>query len=185
MLAPLRIPSLPAAPAAAVSRLLDGQPLATTVNTDQWDGYAADRRRVLDALVAQGRSNTVFLTGDIHSTWALQVPYSATDPLSPPVAAEFVCTSVTSDNFDELLHVPPRTASLTIEAAFRALNPHVQHVELDSHGPSVVSVTPSAVQMDWFYVAQRADPASAVSYAASFLTRLGDPRVVPAPGPIG
>ena len=185
MLSPLRIPSLPAAPAAAVSRLLDGQPLVTTVNTDQWDGYAADRGLVLDALVAQGRSNTVFLTGDIHSSWAIQVPYSATDPLSPPVAAEFVCTSVTSDNFDELLHVPPRTASLQIEAAFRALNPHVQYVELDSHGPSVLEVTPTSAQMDWYYVANRADPATAVSYAASFLTRLGDPRVVRAAGPVG
>jgi len=113
------------------------------------------------------------------------VPSDPADPLWPPVAEEFVTTSITSDNFDELLHVPPRTASLAVEAAFRALNPHVQWVELDSHGPSVLEVTPSTVQMDWYYVANRADPATSLSLGASFLTHLGDPHVVAAPKPIG
>ena len=185
MFAPLKVPVLPPAHATVVSRMLADQPQATTVNTDQWDGYAADRRVLVDAIRAQGRSNSVFLTGDIHSTWALNVPSDPADPLSPPVAAEFVTTSITSDNFDELLHVPPRTASLAVEAAFRALNPHVQWVELDSHGPSVLEVTPSTVQMDWYYVANRADPATSLSLGASFLTHLGDPHVVAAPKPIG
>jgi alkaline phosphatase D len=184
MLSPLTVPALPTASAAAFSKLMDGQPLATTVNTDQWDGYAADRRIVVDALVTQGRSNTAFLTGDIHSSWAINVPQDPANPLSAPAAAEFVTTSVTSDNFDELLHVPPRTASLAIEAAVRGLNPHVQYVELDSHGPSVIEVTSSSVQMDWYYVANKADPATTVSYARSFRTTLGDPHVIPAASPI-
>jgi len=41
-------------------------------------------------------SVTVFLTGDIHSTWAADLPLapSATPTPSPSVATEFVCTSV-------------------------------------------------------------------------------------------
>ncbi|GAB3885271.1 hypothetical protein GCM10029964_047660 [Kibdelosporangium lantanae] len=126
----------------------------------------------------------MFLTGDIHSTWAINVPTDPANPTSPPVAAEFVTTSVTSDNLDDLLKVPPRTASLQVEALFKQLNPHVQHVELDSHGASVIEVTPTSVQMDWYYVGDRRDPATPVTYAKSYRTVAGDPRVVPGAGPI-
>jgi alkaline phosphatase D len=60
----------------------------------------------------------------------------------------------------------------------------VQFVELDSHGASVIEVTPSSVQMDWYYVANRADPATTVTFAQAYRTIAGDPRVVPATGPI-
>nr|WP_267284188.1 alkaline phosphatase D family protein [Amycolatopsis keratiniphila] len=173
MVTPIKIPALPARERLALDDLLDGQP--TTVNTDQWDGYTADRRRVLDTIAAQGRGNTVFLTGDVHSSWANDVPRDGAS-----VAVEFVCPSVTSDNVDEQLGVPPRTGSLKVEAAIRALNPHVRFVELDSHGPGVLEVTPDAVRMNWYYVADRRDPATAVTFAHAFRTVAGDPRVRPA-----
>ncbi|MFI5561268.1 alkaline phosphatase D family protein [Amycolatopsis japonica] len=173
MVTPIKIPALPTRERLALDDLLDGQP--TTVNTDQWDGYTADRRRVLDTIAAQGRGNAVFLTGDVHSSWANDVPRDGAS-----VAVEFVCPSVTSDNIDEQLGVPPRTGSLKVEAAIRALNPHVRFVELDSHGPGVLEVTPDAVRMNWYYVADRRDPATAVTFAHAFRTVAGDPRVRPA-----
>ncbi|WP_410665776.1 alkaline phosphatase D family protein [Amycolatopsis sp. lyj-84] len=175
MVTPIKVPALPTREQLALGDLLDGQP--TTVNTDQWDGYTADRRRVLDAIAAQGRGNTVFLTGDVHSSWANDVPRDGTS-----VAVEFVCPSVTSDNIDEQLGVPPRTGSLKVEAAIRALNPHVRFVELDSHGPGVLEVTPDAVRMSWYYVADRRDPATAVTFAHAFRTVAGEPWVRPANG---
>ncbi len=118
--------------------------------------------------------DTVFLTGDIHSSWAFEGPRDAgLYPLSPSVATEFVCTSVTSDNIDDILGVPPRTVSPALETAIRALNRHVKYVELDSHGPCVLEVTPAGAQMDWYYLANKADPASALSWARSFRTRAG------------
>ncbi|GAB3885275.1 hypothetical protein GCM10029964_047670 [Kibdelosporangium lantanae] len=54
MFAPMTVPVLPQQSAGAVAKLLASQPLATTVNTDQWDGYAADRRIVVDAIARQG-----------------------------------------------------------------------------------------------------------------------------------
>ncbi|ANZ37808.1 alkaline phosphatase [Lentzea guizhouensis] len=151
MLAPLKIPPLPGLP---------------PTNTDQWDGFPADRDHVLRALDRAGMKNAVFLTGDIHSSWAIDVPFGETT-----VATEFVSTSVTSDNFDERIGVPPRTASLQIEAQFRALNPHVKFVELDSHGAQVLTVTPEQVQMDWHYVADKRDPNTATTKAHSWRTQ--------------
>ncbi|WP_410655789.1 alkaline phosphatase D family protein [Amycolatopsis sp. lyj-112] len=175
MVTPIKVPSLPSREKLALEALLAAQPTAT--NTDQWDGYTADRRRVLETIATQGRGNTVFLTGDVHSSWANDVPGDGKS-----VAVEFVCPSVTSDNIDEQLGVPPRTGSLKVEAAVRALNPHVRFVELDSHGPGVLEVTPDAVRMNWYYVADRRDPATAVTFAHAFRTVAGEPWVRPASG---
>src|SRR5690606_6453305 len=49
------------------------QPGTPTTNTDVWDGYRAARDRLLDT-VASTNANSVILTGDIHSSWAFDVP---------------------------------------------------------------------------------------------------------------
>ena len=46
------------------------------INADQWDGYTADRKELL-AHLGGNIGNTVFLTGDIHTSWANDVPTSA------------------------------------------------------------------------------------------------------------
>src|SRR5690606_40682158 len=42
-------------------------------NYDQWDGYPAARQRLFDSVRAAGAENLVVLTGDIHSSWALEL----------------------------------------------------------------------------------------------------------------
>ena len=45
------------------------------INLDQWDGYTADRRELIEHLDTPRRiTDTVFLTGDIHSAWANDLP---------------------------------------------------------------------------------------------------------------
>ncbi|WP_394615516.1 alkaline phosphatase D family protein [Lentzea sp. JNUCC 0626] len=149
MISPFKIPPLPGFPPS---------------NPDQWDGFPADRELVLRAL--GDRKNTVFLTGDIHSSWACEVPFEGRS-----VATEYITTSLTSDNFDEILKVPPRTGSLVLEAQIQALNPHVKFIELDSHGVGTLRVTAEEVRYDWYYVADRTDPDSTVARANSFRTR--------------
>lgn len=170
MVSPFKIPPFPGFP---------------TSNPDQWDGYPADREAVLRTLQEDGERNAVFLTGDIHSSWANDVPIDAdTYPVTPSVATELTVTSITSDNFDERLRVPPRTTSVLLEAKIMELNRHVRYVELDSHGASVLEVTPEMVQMDWYYLADRRDPDSTITYARSFRVRSGTARVEPTATPI-
>lgn len=108
-------------------------------NHDQWDGYRASRRRVLEHIAGRRIDNVVFLTGDMHSSWACDIPLDPeTYPASRSVAIELVGTSVTSDNLDEILRVPPRSFSLGVEQAFRSVNRHIKLLEFDSHGYSVV-----------------------------------------------
>lgn len=152
-------------------------------NVDQWDGYTHDRATVLRTLRDHGVSGTVFLTGDIHSGWATELP---ADPLTYPltgdsVATELVCTSVTSDNIDDYLRVPPRTLSLVVEAVLKLANPHVKYLDFDSHGFSVLEVTPEAVRMDWFRLADRTDPDSSAEVTASYRVPAGTNKLERAP----
>lgn len=45
-------------------------------NTDQWDGYQGDQRTLLAAMAGSGSTDPVVLTGDIHSSWANDLPMS-------------------------------------------------------------------------------------------------------------
>lgn len=63
---------------------------------DQWDGYRAQRRRLME-LFGSGRvANPVVVTGDRHATWVSELRTDFDDPASRVVGAEFVGTSVTS-----------------------------------------------------------------------------------------
>jgi alkaline phosphatase D len=188
MVAPVLVPPLPADLLGPLLELLGLPREGGVINPDQWDGYAADRRRLLGTIAGNGVRDTVFLTGDIHSSWASDVPRDAgLYPLSPSVATEFVATSVSSDNIDDIAGVPPRTIGPVIEGALTALNRHVKWVEVDSHGASVLEVTPAAVQMDWYFLANKRDAASALSHARSYRVRAGTQRVqrVGSPIPVG
>jgi alkaline phosphatase D len=64
--------------------------------SDAWDGYAADRQRILRALWERQPANPIVLTGDIHSFFVNDLRLSNHDPGSPTVATEFVGTSISS-----------------------------------------------------------------------------------------
>jgi alkaline phosphatase D len=180
MIAPVRFPStLSTRERRALDELTGTTVEGLAYNVDQWDGYTADRAELFSALHEHGVQNTVFLTGDIHSAWAAELPADrAAYPIDRnSVGTELVCTSVTSDNLDDILRVPPRTGSVPVEHAIRANNPHVKHVEFDSHGFSVLEVTPDRVQMDWFELADRTDPESPASHAVSFAVPSGSQHV--------
>jgi alkaline phosphatase D len=65
-------------------------------NPDAWDGYAANRDRIIAGLVESPVRNAVVLTGDVHSHWAAEVPSRFDDPSSPVVATELVTSSISS-----------------------------------------------------------------------------------------
>ena len=154
----------------------DGAPY----NVDQWDGYTADRHEVFNHLVDNGVQNTVFLTGDIHSGWACDLPLNAgTYPTEGgrSVATEFVCTSVTSDNLNDITGTAPARSSIPVEAAIQANNRHVKYLNFDDHGFSVLDVTAERTQMDFYVISERTDPNATVSWTASWATKANSQAV--------
>ncbi|PSP33788.1 MAG: alkaline phosphatase [Cyanobacteria bacterium QS_8_48_54] len=65
-------------------------------NRDQWDGYAANRQRILDFLAQRQPSNPVVITGDWHSSWVNDLKQNFDNPNSPTVGTEFVCSGISS-----------------------------------------------------------------------------------------
>jgi len=51
------------------------QEILITLNNDQWDGYRPERERLFDFIVDNEIDNMVVLTGDIHTQWAMDLPY--------------------------------------------------------------------------------------------------------------
>src|SRR4029079_18795206 len=66
------------------------------LNYDQWDGYPAQRERILQHLADNSVPNVVVLTGDIHLGAVAQLR-AGDRATGTPVGAEFITTSISSD----------------------------------------------------------------------------------------
>ena len=187
MIAPVNFASLPddlVGPVNDVTGLLpeDGAPY----NVDQWDGYTADRRRVFTHIRDRGVKDALFVTGDIHSGWACELPYDAsTYPLGDSAGVEFVCSSVTSNNLKDITGSPSRTTSVPVEEGIKANNRHVKYLNFDDHGFSVLDLTPKRAQMDWFVISDRADRNATIRHEVSWVTRSGTGRIEAVDRPVG
>ncbi|MEC4017933.1 alkaline phosphatase D family protein [Streptomyces sp. H27-D2] len=185
MISQVAFGSLPAHLLGPIAELLGLPKEGLAINVDQWDGYTDDRRELLTHLRDRGVDNTVFLTGDIHMAWANDVPVkAATYPHSASAATEFVVTSVTSDNLDDILHVLPHTVSLVAAAAIKAANRHVKWLDMDSHGYGVLDVTAERSQMDYYVLSDKSDPTATAKWARSYRTPTGTQRVERADRPV-
>lgn len=115
-----------------------------TLNPDQWDGYPAERNKLLNQILTNNVDNVVVLTGDIHSSWANDIPLNGYDPNTGANSAgvEFVVTSVTSPGF------PISFGTSVIQSS----NPHMKWIDLTQHGYLVLDINKQRAQGDWYFV---------------------------------
>lgn len=178
MISPFAIGSLSADLLRPLAELLGLPKEGLALNPDQWDGYTDDRRELLAHLRANAIRNTVFLTGDIHMAWANDVPVDAgTYPLSASAATEFVVTSVTSDNLDDLLKVPEGTVTALAAPVIQVANRHVHWVDTDRHGYGVLDITADRAQMDYYVLSDKTKQNATSKWARSYRTRTGTQKV--------
>ncbi|RLV65978.1 Alkaline phosphatase Precursor [Streptomyces sp. CBMAI 2042] len=178
MISPVAFGALPAHLLGPLTGLLGLPKEGLAFSVDQWDGYTDDRKELIGHLRDRGIRDTVFLTGDVHMAWASEVPVkAATYPLSPSAATEFVVTSVTSDNLDDILRVAPQTVSTVASAAVRTANRHVKWVDMDSHGYGVLDVTAERSQMDYYVLSDKTAQDATSAWVRSYRTRRGTQKV--------
>lgn len=178
MIARLDLGALPSWLLGPLRELLGIPQNGLVLNPDQWDGYNADRNELVNHLRSSGTRNVVFLTGDIHTSWANELTTQATG-LDNPAAAEFVVASVTSDNVNDFLKLSPgNLLSLTGAGLIRASNPHVRWTELDGHGYSVLEVTPQRCRMDWYHLADRTRRDTTSRWVAGWSVNAGSSRLI-------
>ena len=120
--------------------------LGSVLNGDQWDGYPAERLRVLTHVSLNNIKDVVFLTGDIHSSWANDVPASDSTYVSSTgggsVATEFIVSSVTST-----ASVPPGGST-----AVTASNSWVKYLDFTKRGYLLFDINKTRVQGDYIHM---------------------------------
>ncbi|HEV8396615.1 MAG TPA: alkaline phosphatase D family protein [Vicinamibacterales bacterium] len=145
-------------------------------NTDVWDGYPAARARVFDALEKNRLSNVAILTGDIHSSWAFDVPRSplrgyAGNTGEGSLAVELVTPAISS---------PPLFASASMRDATSLLQlvaPHLKFVEGEHRGYVLLDLTKARLHSEWYHVPAVDTRSDAESRFAAYVSEAGSSRL--------
>lgn len=140
------------------------------VVVDTWDGYAGERRVVLDALGASA-DNLVVLTGDFHSAAVAELRADPFDPSLPVIGTEFMASSISSSFFDD-----DATVESLVTTALTA-NPHLKWFDAQ-RGYTVCEVTPDRWLATYRAVSDQFDEASPVTTIGSWEVRAGVPGVL-------
>lgn len=147
------------------------------VNPDQWDGYQAERKAIFEHLRRYSIDNTVVLTGDIHSSWVMDLPRDPDNFLDyNPVTGqgslgvEFVATSVTSNGFDQ---VPGLTQLPELMMAIKAANPHMQYIEGTRRGYLLMDLSATEATGEYWYVSTIDERGGSEELAASYSVDAG------------
>ena len=130
----------------------------TPINTDSWDGYPAERQKLFDHLSTNNIDNMVVLTGDIHTSWAVDLKNG-----NNPVGVEMVTPSVTSPG-----------SPINLSNLITLQNPNIKYVELTKRGFILVDITPQRVQGDWYNVSTINEINASSSCVKSYVSNLGN-----------
>jgi alkaline phosphatase D len=112
--------------------------------TDQWDGYRAERDRLVELLGRRG-GGTLVMSADIHSSWVFDGPF---DRDLQPVAGELTGSSISSTTMGGNLG---KAGAALAERVADGME-HVRWCDLDEYGFVLVDVTRSAVEGSFWAV---------------------------------
>ena len=116
----------------------------TNANSDQWNGYREGRERLLTFIRDNDIDNTVVVTGDVHSSWAMDVTFGDgsynPETREGAMGVEFVSSGITS---------PPEIPQQILDA-FISQSPHIRYAEASRRGYFVLDVQAEKTQADWY-----------------------------------
>lgn len=139
--------------------------LGLPLNLDAWDGYPADRERVLQQFREHG-NNVVVLAGDTHSSWAFDLH----DEQGDAVAVEFGTPSVTSPGFENFMPLPEDR----LVAAFMQASPEMRYMRGLGRGWMELDISREHVSTRFFYVSTILEPEYEVEESAALSVRVGE-----------
>ena len=147
-------------------------------NADSWDGYRASRSRVFDMIERARVKNFTVLTGDVHSSWAFDLPRDPfggydTSTGKGSLGVEFAGTSVSSpSNLGRGPEGPRQLADLM------AARPHLRYVDGRYRGYFVLDLTRERMQADYYALATIEERTTAERFEKGFMTESGRNHLV-------
>jgi alkaline phosphatase D len=157
-----------------------GQPAG---NADSWDGYRVSRSRVFDMVERHKVPNMVVFTGDVHSSWAFDLPRGMSDAYDPrtgrtSLGVEIVCPAVSSPSPFQGPQGEERLASLPKQ------RPHLKYLDGRSRGYVVVDITRDRLQADWWLLNSVRERNTEQHFAKGLVCEAGSRHLVDASGPL-
>ncbi|HJU43736.1 MAG TPA: alkaline phosphatase D family protein [Vicinamibacterales bacterium] len=145
-------------------------------NADSWDGYRGARARVFDMIERAKLNNLAVLTGDVHSSWAFDLPrdpFGGYDKATGKgsLGVEFAGTSVTS---------PSNVGRDGIKQLddLKAARPHLHYVDGRYRGYYVVDLTRQRLQTDYYAMATIEERSTQERFEKGFITESGTNHLV-------
>ena len=146
-------------------------------NADTWDGYQAARERVLDCIAGDRIKDVMILTGDVHSSWAMDVPRS---PWSDDYRARTGEGSLAVEFSTPAISSPPIFTDgqgRERAAALKLMLPHLKFMDGEHRGYVIVDITAARVQTDYMFVPTVSARTDVETRAASLVTQRGSAHV--------
>lgn len=136
------------------------------LNDDQWDGYQADRKQLYDIILNNNVKNVIVLTGDIHTAWAMDLPYNQTtynaNTGQGSVGVEFVCTSITSSS-----------SPIPLDPLYPLISnflPHIKYTDLHKKGYGILDLKDTIAQGNFYSVPTIASITSGQNFERAYYT---------------
>ncbi|MEU7136615.1 alkaline phosphatase D family protein [Streptomyces sp. NPDC046261] len=144
-----------------------GSPLSM----DAWDGYPANRTRLLQAARTAGITNLMVLSGDSHINLAMDIKDDFDNPASATRGVEILGTS-TSSGADGLEKPEDWEALLRV-------NPHMKYYA-KRRGHVVITLTPTEARADFRTLPYVTRPGAPITTTASLICPASHPGFTPA-----
>lgn len=136
------------------------------VNKDQWDGYPAARTRIADHILGNNIDNFVVLTGDIHTSWANDLPTSNYNSSNGngSFGVEFITPSVTS----------PALQFSIPSSLIKIANPHIKYIDTSEKGYFMLDINKSRTQAEWYFINTILNKNTSTTHTTSYYVNSGE-----------
>ncbi|WP_294313257.1 alkaline phosphatase D family protein [uncultured Sphingomonas sp.] len=125
-----------------VAMLVDAGRVGVPMNMDNWNGYPAQRGRILEA-ASDANARLIVLSGDSHNSWF----YRLRDTKGRKAGVELSVPSVTSPGFENWF---PTENPSNVAAALVGANPELCWADTVHRGYGRIVITPQAAELQWW-----------------------------------
>jgi alkaline phosphatase D len=147
---------------------------------DMWDGYPAERDRVLEFMEKDSMHNVIVVSGDSHTSWAVDlvrdVSTYSRKSCAGCVGAEFATPSISSANYDEYVR---KWMAKEAERRFSrwGRNPQVHEKNLRHHGYLVITLNSEEAVAEWIFMRDISEPDIATRKGMSYRLSADKPGI--------
>ena len=147
--------------------------------SDSWDGYQASRDRIFDFLAAERVRDVAVLSGDLHSSWAFDLPRNPWSGYQGStgegsLAVELLAPAISSPP----LFTDPALRERSV--LLRAVLPHLKFLDGESRGYVLLDLTRAELQGKWYFVPSVLERSATETLAASFVCERGSAHLAQA-----